>query len=402
MRIGVNCLHIYPEYTGGVNSFTFGLLDGFARVGAPHELKIFVRPWNAYAFESYGTVPHFRVIEIGEPKDRWFHAFHRRLPWQLRRRVGVPALTRPFEAVSEREADVLYVPYVPPSHYPYPDLPTVYSIHDIQQVHYPEFFTSEELRERELAFGNCVEHAAAIQASSRYMRDDFCEHFAKLNETNVEVIPEGVDVDLFAQRRPDGDVESRYPLPPAFLFTPAQLWPHKNHLTILRALKRLKDRGVVLPWVLTGAEYTAAPQIFDFVAENGLEDQVSYLGVVPYEDIVELHQKARLLVTASIYESSSIPILEAAAAGTPIVAGRIPPHEEFAEHLELRLFSPADDEELAGVLEDAWTDEETNEAQVAANRVGVRHYSWDNAARMYIDLFERLHSRESALAGGRA
>lgn len=403
MRVGVNCLHIHPAYRGGVNSFTFGLLDGFARVGAAHQFKLFVLPWNKHAFDRYRRVPHFDVVAIGEPRHRWFHAIHRRLPGPLRSRISLdPAsglLNFGYADIPEREADILYVPYVPPSHYPYPDLPTVYSIHDIQQVHYPEFFTDEELREREVAFGNCVEHAAVIQASSRYMREDFCEHFAKLDESNVEVIPEGVDLDLFARRQPENDVVAKYGLPASFLFTPAQLWPHKNHLTILRALKRLRDRGVVLPWVLTGAEYSAADRIFEFVAQNDLEEQVFHLGVVPMEDVIALHQSARFLVTASLYESSSIPILEAAAAGTPIVAGRIPPHEEFAEHLELRLFPPTDDVELARVLEEAWDDDETNEAQVAANGAGVRGYSWDNAALLYLRLFERIASREPALAG---
>ena len=57
--------------------------------------------------------------------------------------------------------------------------------------------------------------------------------------------------------------------------------------------------------------------------------------------------------------------------------------------------------DLARVLEEAWPDEETSRAQAAANRVGVQHYSWDNAAQMYLRLFERLRTRESVLAGER-
>jgi len=94
-----------------------------------------------------------------------------------------------------------------------------------------------------------------------------------------------------------------------------------------------------------------------------------------------------------------LPVLEAAASGTPIVAGRIPPHEEMAEHLEMRLFAPTDPAELARVLAEAWTDDETSEAQAAANRVGVQRYSWDNATVMYLDLFERLQKKQSVLAG---
>jgi glycosyltransferase involved in cell wall biosynthesis len=407
MRVGVNCMRIYPSYQGGTNSFTLGLLDGFARAGGDHEFRIFVAPWNREMFEKYAGLPNFELVEIDESDHRWLRRLLRFLPLPLRHRLPVNAPNRVLNArladLLAREADVMYVPYVPPPRtFPFPDVPTVYSIHDIQQVHFPEFFTPEEHVVREASFAKCVEHATVIQASSRYMAQDFCDHFAKLNDSNVEVIPEGVDVDLFSRSDPGNDVAERYGLPDSFLFTPAQLWHHKNHLTILKALRRLRERGLVLPWVLTGAEYNAADGVLEFVRQNGLEDQFFHLGVVPFEDVIALHHRARFLVTASLYESSSLPVLEAAAAGTPIVAGAIPPHEEMAEHLEMRLFTPTDDEELAAVLEEAWSDEATSKAQVAANRDGVLRYSWDNAALMYLQLFERLRTRESVLAGERS
>jgi glycosyltransferase involved in cell wall biosynthesis len=399
VKIGIHCLCTHPTYKGGTNSFTFGLLDGLARAQTTAQLTIFVAPWNRSAFEQY---EHFDLVEITEALPRWANAIERRLPVPLRGRLPVASpsarLRRKQAAIVPREVDVLYVPYVPPEElFPLPDIPTVYSIHDIQQVHYPEFFTAEEIRLREVAFRLTVDHASVIQASSRAMAREFCDHFAKLDESNVAVIPEGVDIALFSQTPPDDAVTAKYELPESFLFTPAQLWPHKNHLTVLKALERLRKRGLVVPLVLTGAEYGAAPAIFDFIAANGLDDQVFHLGVVPFEDIIALHQRARFLVTASLYESSSLPILEAAAAGTPIIAGRIPAHEEMAEHLAMRLFPPTDDAALADVLEQAWTaGDEVTQAQVAANRAGVERYSWDNAARMYIQLFERIHRERLA------
>lgn len=406
MKIGVNCLGADPSYKGGTNSFILGLLDGFLRVGGLHEFKIFVTPSNRAMFKRYEAAPNFDVIEIDEADHRWLRAIHTRLPLLIKRlllRHARDVLDSRHAGALAHHADVLYVPYVPPPRlFPFPDAPTVYSIHDIQQVHYPEFFTEEELVQREAAFAKCVEHATVVQASSHYMAHDFQEHFPKLDDSNVEVIPEGVDIELFSSRRHGDDVVSRYELPNSFLFTPAQLWHHKNHLTILKALRRLKGRGLVIPLVLTGARYSSAKQVVEFIAANGLEAQVFYLGVVPFEDIIGLHQFARYLVTASLYESSSIPILEAAAAGTPIIASRIPPHEEMAEHLQMRLFAPTDEAELADVLSDAWADEETITAQVAANRIGIQRYSWDNAARMYLELFGRLQARELVPASGLA
>jgi glycosyltransferase involved in cell wall biosynthesis len=405
MRVGINCVGTDPSYRGGTNSFTFGLLDGFERVGEAHEFRIFATPRNKESFKKYEAAPNFGVVEIAEAGHRWLSSIYARLPLRVKRRVlGAPDFFSSRHASGPAlDADVMYVPYVPPPRlFPFPHVPTVYSIHDIQQVHYPEFFTAEELFSREASFMKCVEHATVIQASSHYMAHEFQDHFPKLNESNVEVIPEGVDIDLFSRSRHDNDVVARYGLPDSYLFTPAQLWHHKNHITIVKALKRLEERGLAIPWVLTGAKYNSSQLVFDAIAENGLDAQVFYLGVVPFEDLVALHQRARYLVTASLYESSSLPILEAAAAGTPIIAGRIPPHEEMAEHIEMRLFAPTGEAKLADVLESAWGDDETSSGQVAANRVGVQWYSWDNAARMYLDLFERVQARESVLMGERS
>jgi glycosyltransferase involved in cell wall biosynthesis len=68
----------------------------------------------------------------------------------------------------------------------------------------------------------------------------------------------------------------------------------------------------------------------------------------------------------------------------------------------MRLFPPTDDAELARILEQAWADDESSRAQVEANRQGVLRYSWDNAARMYLQLFERLRAPASVLVGDRS
>jgi glycosyltransferase involved in cell wall biosynthesis len=141
---------------------------------------------------------------------------------------------------------------------------------------------------------------------------------------------------------------------------------------------------------LTGARYEASQGIFDYIAQHDLGDQVRYLGLVPFEDIVGLYQAARFLITAVLYESSSIPILEAAAAGTPIIASRTPPNEELSERLHMTLFTPTDDAELAETLSAVWDDTELVQRQIEANRDGIQYYSWDNAAREYLKVLQSI------------
>src|SRR4030095_6012975 len=106
-------------------------------------------------------------------------------------------------------------------------------------------------------------------------------------------------------------VRSKYAIPATYLFFPAQLWHHKNHLLVLRALLKLKQEGLTIPLVLVGAQFSAAAGIFQFIKEHKMQ-YVHYLGKVPFDDLVALYQGARFMITAVLYESSSLPILEAA------------------------------------------------------------------------------------------
>lgn len=402
MKIGINCTRLDPAYKGGVNSFAFGLLDGFAASKRDHDFVIFASPFNRAIFSRYEGLPNFRVTEIHEAYPPAEHGrlqwIARRifpaLPWRLRYRLPLPGINKWLNAryagEMEKAADVIFTPYVPPPLFPFCARPTVYSLHDLQHVHFPEFFSPEQRLERNANFDATVKHASMIQATSRQMRDEFIKNFPGLAPERIAIIPEGVDVGLYSNAIGLADVKSRYHLPQDFIFYPAQLWHHKDHLTILRALLQLKREGLVIPLVLTGARTSATKAIFDFVEENALSSQVHYLGLVPYEDVVALHRAARFLVTASLYEAGSIPMLEAAAAGTPIVGSAIPSHMEHAEDLQINLFPPGNSEALAAVLARIWRDDGLVASQVQHNMTAIQNFSWARAAERYLDTFESL------------
>jgi glycosyltransferase involved in cell wall biosynthesis len=270
--------------------------------------------------------------------------------------------------------------------------PDVLSMHDIQQVHHPEFFSWPRRLSRRVTYGLSARYADYLQASSNFIKKDLLAHFPQLSAEQIEVIPSGVTIERFAgQGAPD--VRERYGLPERFLLFPAQLWPHKNHLTVLRALKQIEtERRVKIPLVLTGDKFPATPKgIFEFMADQSMA-YVHYLGKVPSEDMIGLYQKAAYMITATLHESSSLPVLEAAAAGTPIIASRIPPLEELAQVLLLNLFDPLDVEGLARLVFSLWNDEKTASVQAAFNRTRITYYSWENTARKYLQFFERVLS----------
>jgi glycosyltransferase involved in cell wall biosynthesis len=389
MRIGINCLSLSPSFVGGLNTFVQGLLTGFAGVAQQHHFRLYATTGNQQLFESLREKKNFEIVALEErtiatkknlcraslvlANDNLFKSMSDRLFRDVRRMM-------------DQDNDILYTPSVVLQSFD-SRIPTVLSMHDIQHLHYPQFFSRPRRLSRRITYGLSAKYANFFQASSEFIKTDLLAHFGSISPEQISVIPEGVRVEDFAKSSNSSSLNRRYALPEKFLLYPAQLWPHKNHLVLLRALKHIEtEHGLRIPLILTGGKYTAASTVLGYIAQQSM-DYVYYLGKIPFEDLVGLYQRAAFLVMPSLHESNSLPILEAAAAGTPIIASRIPPNEELARVLDLNLFDPLDSEQLERVLLPLWEDGSAAASQVIKNRERVRLYSWENAAKQYLRLF---------------
>lgn len=391
MRVAINCLRLEPSFVGGLNTYTRGVLQGFANTANGHEFRIYVTSGQLGILELFRNRKNFEVIVV----DEWIQF--------LRKTVCRTALLslneQIYEATSnlifrgigefmERDADLVYTPCTVLQYFN-SQLPNVLSMHDIQHVHYPEFFIWPRRLSRRITYGLSARRVQFLQASSEFSKQDFLRHFRSISPDQIAVIPEGVRVEDFAIPVDADRLLDKYAIPKRFLLYPAQLWLHKNHMTLLQALKQIESKHRLrIPLVLTGGKYSSASKVLGYIADQSMT-YVHYLGRVPFTDLAGLYQKATLLAMPSLHESNSLPVLEAAAAGTPIVASRIPPNEELGRVLQLYLFDPLNQAELEGLLLRLWEDEPARLAQAIHNRKNISFYSWENAARQYLQLFER-------------
>ena len=391
MKVGINCLSIKSSYTGGIKTYTNGLLDGFARLPATAQFTIYVTKHNEHLFDHLLAYPNFSVRVV----DGYDSLFKRYALWRLAMmkakswyKVMADLCYSKISKQLSSENDLLYFPNTVINPFNYKK-PTVLSMHDIQQVHFPEFFDAQQLADRYVNYNLSAENVSYMQASSEFIRRDFLDYFTCLREDQVEVIQEGVDLATFRAERPLAELIRKYAIPEAYILFPAQLWHHKNHLTVLKALKSLHDKGRTIPLVMTGAQFSATQQIFDFIRENRM-DYVYYLGKVPFDELTGLYQAARFMITAVLYESSSLPVLEAAASGTPVIASSTPPNIELGQKLKINLFDPKRPDELEALLAKIWDDAALQKEQVAWNTTHIEAYSWTNVAARYLRFFERI------------
>src|SRR6185436_11095886 len=230
LRIGINCIAINAEYAGGITSFTFSLLDGLMKLKTHHQVILFITSENKELFRKYER-SGFQMLEVKNPPR-----FIERIEWQSIK-IGSKSIFHLLKNVFylrqtrliDNSCDLLYTPTT--ILYSYNSKkPSVLSMHDIQHTHFAGFFTRNQLHFRNITYELSARHSDYLQASSLFIKHDFLEHFKFLEEDNIEIINECVNENLFADAEA-ADIHEKYGIPVGFLFYPAQLWPHKNHIT---------------------------------------------------------------------------------------------------------------------------------------------------------------------------
>jgi phosphatidylinositol alpha-mannosyltransferase len=202
------------------------------------------------------------------------------------------------------------------------------------------------------------------------------------------IIPNGVDVSHFS-----APVE---PLPQYcddklnILFV-GRLEKRKGVANLLRAYVRVKEEMPQTRLIIVGPETRLKRGYQRTVREAGLQDVV-FAGYAPYEELPRYHRTAHIFCApATGHESQGIVLLEAMAAGKPIVASNIEGYAGVLTHgVEGLLVLPNDAEGLADALLQLLHDPDAREAMGERGRQRAPEYSWERISQRVLSYYERL------------
>ena len=157
MRVGIDCLDINPNYPGGVNSYLFGLMNGFyLNKSQDIDFIIFCCPANKGFFEPISKKYGFKLINV-KGYFKYVYLLFQLFPFILNSKYLWKLFTNLHSNIFsinqyfEKNCDIVYVASTVLNSYNI-KLPTVLSMHDIQHVHFPYFFSKIRLRARFLRF----------------------------------------------------------------------------------------------------------------------------------------------------------------------------------------------------------------------------------------------------------
>jgi glycosyltransferase involved in cell wall biosynthesis len=236
----------------------------------------------------------------------------------------------------------------------------------------------------------CNEHDTLLM-SSEAVNADYRRFFpdARAKGVVLHFVPSISPPDRASQEL--GTLTQRYMIPDSYLYSPNKFWVHKNHGVIVEAIALAAARGKEIHVVFTGAkEDGRRPDYFDGlmrqVAEKGLKDRFHILGIVPYEDTVDLMRHSIGVLSASLFEGFGLSVAEARMMGKSLILSDIPVFREQAPECAF-YFDPMKPGELAEIMirvVDSYSlaEDQRRQAEADKRRLGIiRDY-----ARGYEDI----------------
>ena len=271
------------------------------------------------------------------------------------------------------------------------NVPTIVTIHDLKYIFKPEFLKgagrlkSYYIRRSILSSARRAEHVIAVSGNTLEDLVSLCG----LDRSKVSVIYHGVDlkVDAGSQDLPQTLRTER----PYLLFVGTRR-PHKNITGLIRAFGLLrKDKHHDIELVIAGKGYADYSEPESLTAELDLKPYIHFFDFVPDEYLPALYEKADVFVLPSFYEGFGIPVIEAMAQGTPVVASNVSSLPEIVADAGL-LCDPNSPADIAAKIDRVISDEVTARQLADAGRKHSTNFSWSAVAELtlnaYIKTFE--------------
>lgn len=344
LRIAINAQLRPGAGAGGVES-VLRVLAGLSQLDGPEHYLFVVLRDHADWLRPFLDGTNASIITARRSLRRRLLRIGRRM---IRRPSHAPLPMSPgfFERL---DCDVVHFPYQVVHR---TSVPSIFNPHDLQHVHYPQFFSADELRYRQTVYPAACRRAHTVVVASRFVKRDLVEHM-QLDPAKIRVIP-------WAPLPLDSTATEHEPRQPFALY-PAMLWEHKNHLRLLDAVALLRDRrNLRIRVVCTGHKTDYWPVLEHRIATLGLHEQVSFPGVVSGPDLAALYRSAQFVVLPSLFEAASAPMFEAWQHGAPVACAAITALPEQAGDAAL-LFDPTSVEDIAIALERMSTDAQLRE-----------------------------------------
>ncbi len=251
------------------------------------------------------------------------------------------------------------------------NLPLVLSVHDLAYLERKEWYPYSNGPLRRAFYRASIRRADRIIVPSFFTRREMIRRFPAV-ESRIRVIPLAASGSFYPDPEAAARTSIEYRLPERFLLHVGDVHPRRR-LDIMS--KAAGEAG--LPLVLVGRELVPVPESYYAVRLEGVSG----------DDLRGLYNAAEALLYFSEYEGFGLPVLEAMACGTPVIAGARASVPEVCGDAAVMVEGEA--EEFAVGIMEALNNRDKY-AQLGLDRAS--RFSWKKTAAMTVEVYRELVS----------
>ncbi len=301
------------------------------------------------------------------------------LGWTL---VGLP------RAAARGRVDVLHAPsYTAPFWSP---APVVLTIHDVSYERHPEWYPYRRDWLRRAFYRRSARAAARILTDSAFSAAEIAAAYA-IAPGQITVVPLGVS----PQFAPQGNAlacELPSEIGTPFLLHVGDLHERRNLVTVVDAVLEARRHVGALPTlslVLAGVDRGIAAGLCERAAAADAAGAVLGLGPVDEPLLHALYRCATALVYPSLYEGFGLPLLEAMASGTPVIASRAASMPEVLGDAGI-LLDPTDVPAWTDAIVRVVNDEQLRTRMSEDGRARAAQFTWERTARLTLAVYRQV------------
>jgi glycosyltransferase involved in cell wall biosynthesis len=258
-------------------------------------------------------------------------------------------------------------------------VPTVLTVHDLIFRHLPAHHKPLNRWYLNLAMPLYCRRAVHIVTISKCTARDLVAAYG-VSPQKITVVPEAAGPRFHPQPLDTvAAVRARYGLPVRYLLFVGTIEPRKNLTRLLAAFEAVHADGLTDGLVIVGRRGWLCGDFFAALERSSARDAVILPGYVPDEDLPAVYAGAQALVFPSLYEGFGLPVLEAMACGTPVLASRTSSMPEVGGEAAL-YFDPTSVEEMADNVYRFLRDKALKEEMQVEGLAQAARFSWKQAA----------------------
>ncbi len=261
----------------------------------------------------------------------------------------------------------------------------VVTVHDLAFEYFPGLFPRTWRTLYKLGLRAAVRRADAILTPSRNTAEDVLSRTA-VDPGKLHVVP-------LAASLPSGSLDAeevlaRLKVPAPYVLFVGTLEPRKNLLRLVRAYRRVAANGFPHALVLAGPLGWHPEALMRELALQG-PGEIAMTGPLSGEELDAVYRAADVFAYPSLYEGFGLPVLEAMARGVPTVASETSSVPEVAGDAAIGV-NPRSVREIAQAIEALLSDVDLADKMAARGRARADRFSWDETARLTLDVYERV------------